>query len=83
MSVCVCVCVCVRLGGSDRFFRSSAVLGLMSLRFSMGFRSIKHSKTMVIEPASGTFGSVSRCRVLLGDELSISIKLVSRRKHAL
>ncbi len=38
---------------------------------------------MVIEPAFGTFGSVGRCQVLLENEISISIKLVSRRKHAL
>ncbi len=76
-------------------FRSSALLGLVSLiflltiphRFSMGFRSgrvcwpIKHSNTMVIEPAFGTFGSVGRCQVLLENEISISIKLVSRRKN--
>ncbi len=75
-------------------FRSSALLGLVSLiflltiahRFSMRFRSgkfavpIKHSNTMVIEPAFGTFGSVGRCQVLLENEI-ISIKLVSRRKH--
>ncbi len=42
---------------------------------------IKHSKTMVIEPAFGTFGSVGRCQVLLENEISISVKLVSRRKH--
>ncbi len=42
---------------------------------------IKHSNTMVIEPAFGTFGSVDRCQVLLENEISISIKLVSRRKH--
>ncbi len=36
---------------------------------------------MVIEPAFGTFGSVSRCQVLLENEISISIKLVSRKKH--
>ncbi len=36
---------------------------------------------MVIEPAFGTFGSVDRCQVLLENEISISIKLVSRRKH--
>ncbi len=33
---------------------------------------------MVIEPA---FGSVGRCQILLENEISISIKLVSRRKH--
>ncbi len=45
-------------------------------RFSMGFRSgaIKHSNTMVIETAFGTFGSVGRCQVLLENEISISIK---------
>ncbi len=42
---------------------------------------IKHSNTMVIEPAFGTFGSVGRCQVLLEKEISISIKLVSRWKH--
>ncbi len=42
---------------------------------------IKHSNTMVIEPAFGTFGSVDRCQVLLENKISISIKLVSRRKH--
>ncbi len=36
---------------------------------------------MVIEPSFGTFGSVGRCQVLLENEISISIKLVSRRKH--
>ncbi len=75
-------------------FSSSALLGLVSLiflltiphRFSMGFRSGEFagqssSNTMVIEPAFGTFGSVGRCQVLLENEISISIKLVSRRKH--
>ncbi len=42
---------------------------------------IKHSNTMAIEPAFGTVGSVDRCQVLLKNEISISIKLVSRRKH--
>ncbi len=42
---------------------------------------IMHSSTIVIEPAFGTFGSVCRCQVLLENEISLSIKLVSRRKH--
>ncbi len=68
-------------------FSSSALLGLVSLiflltishRFSMGFRSgeFAGSNTMVIEPAFGTFGSVGRCQVMLENEISISIKLVS------
>ncbi len=72
-------------------FSSSALLGLVSLIFLLTiphrFSSwrvcwpIKHSNTMVIEPAFGTFGSVGRCQVLLENEISISIKLVSRRKH--
>ncbi len=75
-------------------FSSSALLGLVSFiflltipnRFSMGFRSGEFagqssSNTMVIEPAFGTFGSVGMCQVLLENEISISIKLVSRRKH--
>ncbi len=35
--------------------------------------SIKHSNTMVIKPAFGTFGTVDRCQVLLENEISISI----------
>ncbi len=76
-------------------FSSSALLGLVPLIFlltiphrcSMGFRSGEFAgqsstvNTMVIEPAFGTFGSVGRCQVLLENEISISIKLVSRRKH--
>ncbi len=75
-------------------FRSSALLGLVSLIFLLTIPQIlygvqvrwvcwpiKYSNTMVIEPAFGTFGSVDRCRVLLENEISISIKLVSRRKH--
>ncbi len=70
-------------------FRSSALLGLVSLIFLLTISGqvrrvcwpIKHSNTMVIEPAFGTFGSVGRCQVLLENEISISIKLVSRRKH--
>ncbi len=56
-------------------------------RFSMlGFRSGEfagQSSTvnLVIEPAFGAFGSVGRCQVLLENEISISIKFVSRRKH--
>lgn len=33
------------------------------------------------KPDIGTFGSVSRCQVLLENKISISVKLVSRRKH--
>ncbi len=74
-------------------FRSSALLGLVSLiflltiphRFSMAFRSGEfagQSSTVTPwSPAFGTFGSVSRCQVLLETEIRISIKLVSRRKH--
>ncbi len=68
-------------------FRSSALLVLVSLIFLLTIVQvrrvcwpIKHSNTMVIEPAFGTFGSVVRCQVLLENEISISIKLVSRRK---
>ena len=75
-------------------FRSSALLILLSLifhltiphRFSVGFRSgtfAGQSSTITpwSKPAFGTFGSVGRCQVLLENEISISIKLVSRRKH--
>ena len=43
--------------------------------------SIKHSNPMVIKPGINTFGSVGRCQVLLENEISISRRLVSRRKH--
>ncbi len=77
-------------------FRLSALLGLVSLIFLLTIPHrlsmhgvqvrwvcwlIKHSNTMVTEPAFGTFGSVGRCQVLMENEISISIKLVSRRKH--
>ncbi len=42
---------------------------------------IKHTNTMVIEPAFGTFGTVCRWQILLENEISIFKKLVSRRKH--
>ncbi len=35
---------------------------------------------MVIEPTFGTFGSVGRCQVLLENEISISIKLFSKKE---
>ncbi len=75
-------------------FRSNALLGLVSLiflltiphRLSMGsdqatLQANQAQYTMVIEPAFGIFGSVGRCQILLENEISISIKLVSRRKH--
>ncbi len=75
-------------------FSSSALLGLVSLIFLLTIPidslwvqvrrvcwPIKHSNTMVIEPAFGTFSSLGRCQVLLENEISISIKLVNRRKH--
>ncbi len=76
-------------------FRSSALLGLVSLiflltiphRFSIGFRSGEFAgQSSTVTPWSLNqllvpFGSVGRCQVLLENEISISIKLVSRRKH--
>lgn len=38
------------------------------------------TKSLVLKPGTGTFGSVCRCQVLLENEISIPIKLVSRRK---
>ncbi|MEQ2265142.1 hypothetical protein XENORESO_002903 [Xenotaenia resolanae] len=77
--------------------RSSALLVLVSLIFLWTILQrfsgvsqvlvspvcwpIKHSKTKVTGPALGTFGNVGRYRVLLENELHISIQLVSRRKH--
>ncbi len=77
---------------SSELFGLVTLIFLLTIphRFSMGFRSgeslwgsgqAKHSNTMVIEPAFGTFGSVGRSQVLLENESSLSIKLVSRNKH--
>ncbi len=43
--------------------------------------SLSLGMAIVIEPAFGLFSSVCRCQVLLENEISISIKLVSSRKH--
>ena len=42
---------------------------------------VRHSNMTGVEPAFGTFGSVGRRQVLLENESSVSMKLVSRRKH--
>ncbi len=76
-------------------FRSSALLGLVSLiflltiphRFSMGFRSGEFAgQSSTVTPWSLNQLLVplavwGRCQVLLENEISVSIKLVSRRKH--
>ncbi len=76
-------------------FRSSALLGLVSLiflltithRFSMGFRSGEFAgQSSTVTPWSLNqllvpLAVFVRCQVLLENEISISIKLVSRRKH--
>ncbi len=77
-------------------FGSSALLGLVSLIFLLTIPiyslvygvqvrrvcwPIKHSNTMAIEPAFVTFSRVGRCQIQLENEISISIKLVSRRNH--
>ncbi len=49
--------------------------GLVSLLASQAYQH------MVILPTFGAFGSVGRCQILLENEISISIKLVSRWKH--
>ncbi len=36
---------------------------------------------MVLKPGTGSFGTVCRCQVLLENEICISIKLVSSRRH--
>ncbi len=73
-------------------FRSSALLGLVSLiflltiphRFSIEFTSSEFAEqsstvtNMVIETAFGNFCSVSRCQVLLENEISISISLSAK-----
>ncbi len=77
-------------------FRSSVLLGLVSLiflltiphRFSIGFRSGEFAgQSSTVTPWSLNqllvpFGRVDRCQVLLENKISISIKLVSRRKSA-
>ncbi|MED6257020.1 hypothetical protein ATANTOWER_006833 [Ataeniobius toweri] len=76
-------------------FISSALLGLVSLIFlfvtgpyflhEVQVRpvcwSVKHSDTVVVKAGIGTFGCLGRCQVLLENEISIFIKLVSRGTH--
>ncbi len=73
-------------------FRSSALLGLVSLiflltiphRFSIGFRSGEfagQSSTVTPWSFNQLLVPLAVCQVLLENEISISIKLVSRRKH--
>ncbi len=65
-------------------FRSSCIVGsgVSQILYGVQVRQvcwpIKHSNTMVIEPAFGTFGSVGRCQVLLENEISIFIKVDGR-----
>ncbi len=68
-------------------FRSSALLGLDNtpyILYGVQVRQvcwpIKHSNTMVIEPAFGTFGSVGMCQVLLEKEISISHKACQQKE---
>uniref|UniRef100_A0A9J7ZP51 Tc1-like transposase DDE domain-containing protein n=1 Tax=Cyprinus carpio carpio TaxID=630221 RepID=A0A9J7ZP51_CYPCA len=44
-------------------------------------RPIEHSNTMVSKPFTSSFGTVSRCQVVLKNKIFISIKLFSRWKH--
>ncbi len=73
-------------------FRSSALLGLVSLiflltiphRFSMGFRSGEfagQSSTVTPWSLNQLLVHLTVWAGLLENEISISIKLVSRRKH--
>ncbi len=73
-------------------FRSSALLGLVSLiflltiphRFSMGFRSGEfagQSSTVTPWSLNQLLALWAGAKSLLENEISISIKLVSRRKH--
>ncbi len=68
----------LRWYGSPGFFDSG--LQLICIVGS-GVSHLPLDNTPAFEPALGTFGSVGRCQVLLENEISISIKLVSRRKH--
>ncbi len=71
-------------------FSSSTLLGLAYRIFLFTFTPvkvrrvcwpIKNRDTMVLKPGTGSFGTVCRCQVLLENEICISIKLVSSRKH--
>ncbi len=84
---CICTLILGRGSFSFNYCLNSAWHGgdqfvaLLRWYGSPGFFDSGLQVTMVIEPAFGTFGSVGRCQVLLENEISISIKLVSRRKH--
>ncbi len=94
MSLCYCSGVMKAQVALIAAFRSSVLLGLVSLiflltipRFSMGFRSGEFagqsstvtpwSLNQLLVPLAVWAGA----NVLLENEISISIKLVSRRKH--
>ncbi len=64
-------------------FSSSALLGLIfyGVKVRRVCWPIKNRDTMVLKPGTGSFGTVCRCQVLLENEICISIKLVSSRKH--
>ncbi len=78
----------LRWYGSPGFFDSGLQVicivgsGVSQILYGVQVRQvcwpIKHSNTMVIEPAFGTFGSVGRCQVLLENEISIFIKVDGR-----
>ncbi len=73
--------ICIVVSGVSHLPLDNTPLILYGVQVRRVCWPIKHSNTMVIEPAFGTFDSVGRCQVLLENQISISIKLVSRRKH--
>ncbi len=72
--------ICIFGSGVSHLTLDNTPYVLYGVQVRWVYWPIKHSNTMVIEPAFGTFGSVGRCKVLLENEISISINLVSRRK---
>ncbi len=74
--------ICIVGSGFSRFPLDNTSQILYEVQVWWVCWPVKHSNTMVIEPAFGTVGSVGRCQVLLENEISISIKLVSWRHKA-
>ncbi len=73
--------ICIVVSGVSHLPLDNTLYILYGVQVRQVCWPIKHSNTTVIEPAFGTLGSVGRCQVLLENEINISIKLVSRRKH--
>ncbi len=69
------------LGLAYRIFLFTIPIDFLWVKVRRVCWPIKNRDTMVLKPGTGSFGTVCRCQVLLENEICISIKMVSSRKH--